>query len=223
MYRDWPALLPADVGVQCIQLPGRQERIAEPAFTDMAPLIEALRAELLPELDDRPYAFLGHSMGAQIAYRLAVAVERAGAPGPALLGAVAWAPEGFRTVPPAQADLPRDELLAWIRGLGSAPAEVFDDPALLSLVLPAMRSDLVTYASYRDDGAGVGCPVVSYGGTADPLLPPGAMASWRTRTPSYLGNREFPGGHFFIYEQATAIATDLTRLLHRVAASTESL
>jgi surfactin synthase thioesterase subunit len=85
-----------------------------------------------------------------------------------------------------------------------------------------MRSDLVTFASYRDDGAGVACPVVSYSATADPLLPNGSMASWRARTPRYLGNREFPGGHFFIYEQATAIGTDLTRLLQRLA-STESV
>jgi surfactin synthase thioesterase subunit len=217
MWSDWAALLPADIGLQCIQLPGRQERMAEPAFTEMDPLIEALRIELMTEVDDRPYAFLGHSMGAQIAYRLAVAVERAGDVGPALLGACAWAPEGFQTVPPEQADLPEAEVLAWIRSLGSAPAEVFDDPAVVSLVLPAMRSDLAAFASHTDDGATVGCPVVSYSATSDPLLPNGSMASWRARTPSYLGNREFPGGHFFVYEQATVIATDFTRLFQRCA------
>jgi surfactin synthase thioesterase subunit len=218
MWAGWPALLPPDVVPVRVQLPGRHERLAEPPYTDLEALVEALRLELLTDLDDRPYAFFGHSMGAQLAYRLAVALERAGEVGPALLGVCAWAPEGFDTVPPERADLPETEVLAWIRGLGSAPPEVFADPALLALVMPALRADLTACASYHDDGAPVRCPVVTYSANADPLLPNGSMASWRTRTPHYLGNREYPGGHFFVYEQAMAIATDLTRLLRRHAA-----
>jgi surfactin synthase thioesterase subunit len=217
MYRDWQSLLPQDVGAVCVQLPGRQERIAEPAFTSMTALIDVLCEELLAELDDRPYAFFGHSMGALVAYRLAVAMSSTGGPQPALLGACAWSPEGFRTVPPETADLSEAEVLHWIRSLGSAPADVFDDPALLSLIIPAMRADLATFASCVDDGAVLECPVVSYSAAADPLLPNGMMSSWRHRTRAYLGNREFPGGHFFVYEQAGAIAADLVQQFRRHA------
>jgi surfactin synthase thioesterase subunit len=215
MYRDWPATLPDDVACQCVQLPGRQDRLSEPAFDDIEPLVDAVRDQWLTEADDRPYAFFGHSMGALVAYRLAVAIERSGDVGPVLLGAAAWAPRGFRVVRPELADLPESEVLDWIRRLGAVPAQVYQDPALLSLVLPVMRSDVAVYASYVDDGAMVGCPVVTYSAAADPLGPTAAMRSWCGRTRYYLGNREYPGGHFFINEHTLAIATDFTRLLRR--------
>jgi surfactin synthase thioesterase subunit len=217
MWRDWPQVLPADIAVQCIQLPGRQERFGEAAHTDFDALIGAIREELSAELDDRPYAFLGHCMGAQIAYRTAVAIERSGAPGPSLIGVAAWAPDGFYTVPPERADLPEEDLIRWVRGLGSLPADAYADPELLSLVIPAMRADLLACASYVDDGARVSCPIVAYSAKEDPLLARGAMASWASRTPEYLGNCEFPGGHFFIHEETVALAVDFARLFRRCA------
>jgi surfactin synthase thioesterase subunit len=217
MWKGWPELLPADVALQCIQLPGRHERIGEAAYTDFDTLIEAIREELSAELDERPYAFLGHCMGAQVAYRTAVALERSGLPGPCLIGAAAWAPDGFRTVPPERADLPEEDLVWWLRSLGSLPAEAYADPELLSLVIPAMRADLLACASYIDDGAQVSCPVVAYSAKGDPLLARGAMTSWTGRTPEYLGNCEFPGGHFFIHEETVALAVDFVRLFRRCA------
>src|SRR6266545_4549340 len=166
MWHDWPPMLPVDISCQTIQLPGRQERLGEAAYTDMDTLGEAIRAELAGELDDRPYAFLGHCMGAQVAYRTAVAIERSGASGPALLGACAWAPRGFYTVPPERADLPQEQLLAWVRSLGSLPEDAYSDPA-----------------------------------------------------PEYLGNCEFPGGHFFVHQETLAMTADFVRLFRRYAAA----
>ena len=215
MWREWLRLLPADLAAQCIQLPGRQERLGEAAYTDFAALAEAVCDELSVELDDRPYAFFGHSMGAQLAYRTAVALERAGVPGPALIGAAAWAPEGFHTVTPEQAQLPEQELLGWLSSLGSLPVDAYADPAMRPLVIPALRADLLACAGYVDDGAAVTSPVVTYSAREDPLLARDAMASWASRTPEYLGNCQFPGGHFFIHQEALAVALDFVRLFRR--------
>jgi surfactin synthase thioesterase subunit len=215
MWQGWPELMPSDIAVQTVQYTGRQERIGERPYTDMYELVEAIRAELDAELDERPYAFLGHCMGAQVAYRTAVAIERSGRTGPALLGVSAWAPEGFHQVPPEQADLPTGEIVNWVRRLGSLPSQAYADPALLALVIPTMRADLLACASYRDDGAAVSCPIVSYSAKEDPLMARGAMASWATRTPEYLGNAEFPGGHVFVHQESLAMATDFVRLFRR--------
>jgi len=210
----------ADVGCQTVQLPGRQERIGEAAYTDFDTLVEAIRTELSAELDDRPYAFLGHCMGAQVAYRTAVAIERSGVPGPALLGVSAWAPHGFHTVPAERAELPESRLVEWVRSLGSLPADAYADPALVALVIPAMRADLLACAGYADDGARVSCPIVACSARDDPLLARGAMACWADRTPRYLGNCEFPGGHFFVHEESLALTADFVRLFRRYATST---
>lgn len=218
MYRSWPEVLPDDVAHQCIQLPGRQERITEPAFSDIEPLVEAVHDQLRMENDERPYAFFGHSMGALVAYRVAVRMERAGDVGPALFGAAAWTPQSFSNVTKGQAYLSEPQALEWIQRLGAVPPKLYEDPALLARALPAIRSDVSACASYVDDGATLRCPIVTYSATADPLVPAGAMAAWRTRTEDYLGNREFPGGHFFINDHRLAIATDFIRLLRRLAA-----
>ncbi|MBO3747423.1 thioesterase [Streptosporangiaceae bacterium NEAU-GS5] len=220
IYGQWPALLPADVAHQCVQLPGRQERWAEETFTEMEPLVEALHAALDAELDGRPYAFFGHCMGAQIAYRLALAVEEAGGQGPVMVGASGWAPEGFLTPTLEQANMPEEDLLGWIRTLGSVPTEIMEDPRALALIIPAMRADLAVVASYADDGAKLRCPVATYSGRSDQLMTPGAMASWETRTPRYHGNCEFQGDHFYINvpDHALAITADLVRHIRREAA-----
>ncbi|WP_035793710.1 thioesterase II family protein [Kitasatospora mediocidica] len=220
IYRDWPPLLPADISTQCVQLPGRQDRHSETAFTEVEPLIETLAEEITDELDDRPYAFFGHCMGALLAYRLTVAVRERGGPAPVLLGTSAWAPVGFRTPPVEQLDVPEAEIVEWARGLGSLPEEILNDREMLELMLPAMRADLAVCASYQDDSAAVPCPIVSYSATRDPLVAPEAMSSWATRSPDYLGNRLFQGGHFFVHDETLPITADFVRLLRRQVTET---
>ncbi|SDO37263.1 thioesterase II family protein [Actinacidiphila guanduensis] len=220
IYRDWPPLIPADISTQCIQLPGRQERLNESMFTDVVPLVETIADRISAELDGRPYAVFGHCMGALIGYRLTVELAERGEQAPVLLGASAWAPKGFRTPPPEQLQVPQEKVVEWARGLGSLPDAVVNDPEAISLMMPAMRADLEVCASYADDGAAVPCPIVTYSADHDPLVDPEAMASWVPRTENYLGNRLFRGmGHFFIHEETTSITADFVRLLRGRVAS----
>lgn len=217
MQREWQDLFPSDVAVQSLQLPGRLDRRSEPPFQRMEPLIEAMCEAIAAEVDDRPYGFLGHSMGALLAYRVAVAMARDGDRGPVLVASAGWSPEGFAMPTQEQIDLPTDELVRWIISLGSVPAELYQNSELLALTLPATRADLVVCMDYADDGARVACPVITYSGQSDPLVASDAMKAWAARCPVFLGNREFPGGHFFIHDAALAIATDLVGHLRRLA------
>ncbi|GAA2952828.1 MULTISPECIES: alpha/beta fold hydrolase [Streptomycetaceae] len=219
MYSRWPALLPPSVDCRRVQLPGRQDRVSEPPFTELDPLVEALCEVLAKEQDGRPYALFGHSMGAMLAYRVAVAMARRGYERPALLGVSGWAPQGFRTISRKAAHETDEAVVQLLRELGSVPAEAFDGNRLSPLMLAPMRADLAVCADFRDDGASVDCPLVAYTGREDPYLAPGAMQSWRARSADFLGIREFPGGHFFIHDQGPGIATDLAQTLIRLRAS----
>jgi surfactin synthase thioesterase subunit len=216
MYREWPDLFPADVAAQAVQLPGRVDRRSEEPFDAMDPLVEAMCEAFTAELDDRPYAVFGHSMGALLAYRLALAMEREGR-APILLGAAGWAPEGFAVPTQEQIELPQEELVEWVVSLGSVPPELYQDPELLAMTMPPTRADLKICVEYADDGAAMSCPVVTYTAKEDPLMASDATKSWVPRCSSYLGNCEFPGGHFFIYHEALAITADLTRHLRNSA------
>lgn len=218
MYRDWFDLFPPDIAVQAVQFPGRLDRYTEPAHTRMAPLVEELTAALVDELDGRPYALFGHSMGGLVAYRVALALERESVGGPALIGSAAWAPEGFAAPSLDKVNLPDGDLIEWVVSLGSFPEELYRDPEMLALTMPPTRADLTAYVYHEDDHARMNCAVATYSGKADPLMAAESMRSWVPRAREYLGNLVFGGGHFFIYDSAQAIAADLTRHLRRAVA-----
>lgn len=219
-YRSWAATLPSGIEVRTLQLPGRQERLAEEPFTALAPLLDRLREAFEAELDGRPYVLFGHSFGALLGYRLAVAMEESGGDGPALLAVSGWAP-GLASAGELDAlpEMSDRELLARIAEFGLVPEEVTADPALLAAVVPAMRGDFSVARDFRDDGAAVACPVAAYCGASDPILAPGAMSAWAERTSRFLGVTEFPGGHFYLFDHAVAVHSSLDRHLRRLLAA----
>jgi surfactin synthase thioesterase subunit len=221
IYRNWGSLLPVEFAQQVVVLPGREKRREETAFTAVEPLVEAAYEALLAELDDRPYALFGHCLGAQLAYRVAVCMERDGEASPTLVGVSGWAPEGFQQATYEQSQMSEPDLITWMKTLGSFPDEIYSNPEMMAMVIPALRADLAVFSTYVDDGAKVACPLVSYSGRSDPLMAPGAMASWTSRAERYLGNSEFPGDHFYIdtFDHAVAVTADLTRHLQRCLAT----
>lgn len=221
-YGHWSALLPADIELLLVQLPGRHDRRTEQPFTRVEPLVQALREALEAEWDGRPFAFFGHSMGGMLAYRLTVALQRDSVPSPALLGISSWAPKGYLDGARELSDLPDAELAAKVADLGALPAVISASPDMLQVVLPTLRADLAVYGDHVDDGAVVSCPVAAYGGKSDPLLVPGAMALWATRSSAFLGVHEFPGDHFYLDDHAVAVAGDLARHLQRQLAGRSS-
>jgi surfactin synthase thioesterase subunit len=68
---------PADCDVHCVQLPGRENRGAEPIYTELPRLLDDLERVILPRLDG-PFAFYGHSFGGIIAFELARRLRRHG-------------------------------------------------------------------------------------------------------------------------------------------------
>jgi len=130
-YRSWAAPLPDEIEVCAIQLPGRENRLREPLFTRLAPLVETLAGALEPSFDI-PFAFFGHSMGALIAFELARFIRRRSQITPVHFFASArLAPHVVDSASPAHR-LPEATFVAQIRGLQGTSAAVLDDPEEVS-------------------------------------------------------------------------------------------
>ncbi|MBC3841446.1 thioesterase [Streptacidiphilus sp. 4-A2] len=120
MFRGWPAALPADIEVLTVQLPGREVRIAETPLTDYREAVTRCFTALRPLLD-RPYALFGHSMGALLAYGVAVTARRMYAPSPQRLLVSGCAGPGSRPDRPARGQWSDAELVEDLRELGGTP------------------------------------------------------------------------------------------------------
>eukprot|EP00803_Ostreobium_quekettii_P010990 evm.model.scf_119EXC.8 EVM.evm.TU.scf_119EXC.8 scf_119EXC:62742-63992(+) len=86
-YHGWGPGLPADIEILPVELPGRNSRAGEPAMEAMAPLVAEVVEAVTPLMRERPFVLFGHSMGAWVAYEVALALARAGGPTPAKVGA----------------------------------------------------------------------------------------------------------------------------------------
>jgi medium-chain acyl-[acyl-carrier-protein] hydrolase len=217
-YRPWAALVPETVNVCAVQLPGRQDRVAEPAFVEMAPLVDALTREASRNLDS-PYAMFGHSMGGLVSFEVARRLERIGQPPVHLFVSGARAPSAWPQPRRQVQSLTDDEFAAELRRLNGTPEAVLADPALRHLTLPALRADFGVVDSYRYNPGGgpLGCPISAFGGLDDPQTSVSSLEAWRQVTEGDFRLRMLPGDHFFFQTAAgpltLAVVADLLPFL----------
>jgi medium-chain acyl-[acyl-carrier-protein] hydrolase len=210
-YRGWADGLPPQVEVCPVQLPGRENRIAEKPFERLGPLVEAL-AEVLEGWRDLPFAVFGHSNGALIGFELARHLRRVGRPGPVhLFASGRRAPD----VPSRYRDvhaLPEPELIADLRELGGIPEGVLEHPEMRALLLPLFRADMALTETYGfTEEAPLDVPITAYGGLTDNKVTREDIEAWGRHTAAGFRVRFFPGDHFFILG-------DRQKVLHTLSA-----
>ncbi|WP_165777399.1 thioesterase II family protein [Amycolatopsis antarctica] len=206
-FRPWAKYLPADVHLLAVQYPGRQDRIDDACLVQMDELVEQVMEALRP-LADRPLTLFGHSMGASVAYEVAVRLERENAD-LATLHVSGHGPPHLQ----APGDLHRRgdaAILDDVRRLNPAATEVLADPDVLDFVLPAIRADYELVETYRRaEPPRLSVPIVAYGGTEDPVVDEQGLRGWESLTSGPFEQRMFPGAHFFLLQDERTVVTDL--------------
>jgi pyochelin biosynthetic protein PchC len=188
-----------------VQYPGRQDRRAEPWAGDLDELTDGIVQALVPLLDGRPLALLGHSMGAVLAYEVARRLEHQVCSPPAVLFV-----SGRRApsrVLEESVHLRDDQgLLAELRQLGGTGPELLDEPELMRALLPAIRSDYRAIETYlHRPGPEPSCPVRVLTGDQDPGVTLDEARDWRHHTTGDCTLEVFPGGHFFLTEHTPEV------------------
>lgn len=180
-----------------MQYPGRETRIRETPYADLRPLVEAARLALSPYFDG-PFCFLGHSMGALVAFELARRLYRHRGVCPAHLFACGHAAPQFPYRSALRYDLPQEQLVGELRKLDGTPQEAIECPELLEFVLPLLRADLRVCQLYEfEDGEPLPCPITACGGIGDAEATVDELSAWREQTRSKFELKMFPGRHFF--------------------------
>jgi medium-chain acyl-[acyl-carrier-protein] hydrolase len=213
LYRQWPELLPATIEVLAIQMPGREWRLNDPAFTRIEPLVAALLEELRPYLT-LPFVFFGHSLGALLGYELAHALAEGGLPAPRLLVVSGhWAPHLPDVHPPIHR-LPQEAFVAELLKLEGTPPEVLANEELRALILPLLRADFAVSETYRYVARGpLHCPILAFGGVRDRRVSRQQLEEWRAHTAVDFQVRLFRGGHFFLNSERELVVWALAQAL----------
>jgi surfactin synthase thioesterase subunit len=190
--------------VLAVQYPGRQDRRAEPSPDSIEGLVDGLYPALRTLLDG-PTAFFGHSMGAIIAFEVSRRLAAQEGFSPTVLFA------SGRRAPSSVRDEHVHELddagvVREMQQLSGTDSRLLADEEVLQMIMPAIRTDYKAIETYRcAPDVTVGAPIVVLTGDDDPKTTLDEARAWQAHTTGSFDLKVFPGGHFFLVQQAAAV------------------
>ena len=214
VYRGLQALLPG-IEVCRHELAGRGSRLSEPAVRDMSTLIDVLLCDL-DNCFDRPFALLGHSMGAAIAVELALRLPAQAQPNLRHLFVSGRAAPGKERPVRRMQVLDDRAFLDALHEMGGTPKPVLDNSELMALLMPALRADFTMIENYRPvPGRRLAVDITAFAGRADEQVPVDSVAGWGAETTGHFDFHVIEGDHFFMRSEMRAMAGIIAARLRR--------
>jgi surfactin synthase thioesterase subunit/DNA-binding MarR family transcriptional regulator len=210
------ALSPS-VEVLAVQYPGRQDRRGEKGIDSIGELADAITPHLL-RATDRPLALFGHSMGATLAFEVALRLEQQGVQPLALFVSGRRAPTCVRDEYVHLGD--DDALVAEIRRLDGTDAQLLKDEDIRKMALPAIRTDYTAVETYRyEPGPPLRTPIYAHIGDQDPKVTVEEATAWRERTSGHFELQIYPGGHFYLNEHVDRLLQSIEQVISSASAA----
>lgn len=196
------------IEVLAVQYPGRQDRRTEPCVETIDELADHV-VRVVGPWTDRPLALFGHSMGAVVAFEVALRLERAGTVPAAVFASGRRAPSTYRDETVHLRD--DDGIIAEVRTLSGTDSRIIDDDELIRMALPAIRADYKAVETYRHrPGPRLSCPIHALVGDADTKATVDEVRAWGDHTDGGFDLRVFPGGHFYLDHNVASVLDTIT-------------
>lgn len=214
VFRQWPTYFDDSYELVGIQLPGRGSRMLEPAETDHRVLVREIADALVTEQQPGSLAFYGHSMGALLAYHVALELLRRGATQPdCLFVSGCKPPHRARTSRRVEAMSDAD-FIDELRRLEGTPAALLDNAELMQLLLPTIKADFMLLDDWYGALAPVpqaelALPICAMSGRRDAHCSREDIDGWQAHTHGMLETLEYNGGHFFLQSQEARLVADI--------------
>jgi medium-chain acyl-[acyl-carrier-protein] hydrolase len=156
-------------------------------------------------MNDRPFGFFGHSMGAHLAMALTHRLRSEGVPLPCHLFLSARRAPHLLPDAPLMAEMSDVDLSATVeRRFGDA--SLITDEGLSRLMLPTLRADIAATENWQTvPEPRLAVAIAAMGGIDDLWVAPSGLEAWQAYTLGPFQLRLFPGGHFFINAARAAV------------------
>jgi surfactin synthase thioesterase subunit len=206
-FSAWPAAI-GDAEVCPVQVPGRENRMAEPHYGTYENLAAGLVDALVPRLD-RPFAFFGHCAGALPAFEAVVRLAELGLPQPECLfvsgQAAPHEASTDRMLSMTEAEL-RAEIEEVVSSRGIKPR-----PDMINMGLSVLLGDLAAAEKYRRvEPVKLRCPIVVVHWRDDPEVNLDQLEGWRRYSDS-VDIQVIDGGHHDFMNAPDELRNLLTR------------
>ncbi|MBE6089939.1 MAG: thioesterase [Clostridium beijerinckii] len=197
VYKSWAK---ADCPFEFIpvELPGRGTRILETCIENFDKLIDELLPNLLKIIDEKPFYFYGHSMGAAIAFEVSYKLQRLHGRKPEKLIVAGRHAPHKKDPSKYRSHMGDKALIQELVRLNGTPKEVLENKELLNFILPIIKSDYKISESYSYHGEKINVPVIAHAGADDKEASVEVMKYWGEVTDGSFQIKEFPGDHFFV-------------------------
>lgn len=205
------SLAPA-IEVLAVQYPGRQDRHQERRVENISDLADLIFAAL-KSWNDRPFAFFGHSLGAILAFEVARRFQQLDQAPVRLFVSGRAAPTRYRNDWIHRRD--DTGVVAELHRIGGTDRALLNDPELLKLILPTIRSDYKALETYVFTPAPpLNCAITALIGTSDPKVTAAEAAAWAEQCAGEFELYTFPGGHFYLDERQPEVIDAITGSLY---------
>jgi cytochrome P450/surfactin synthase thioesterase subunit len=216
-FAAWPARMPPALRIHRAEVPAAADLSARQVRSLIRELAAAFREALARGAVSPPFAFYGHSLGALVAYELALHLREAGEPEPVALFVSGRRSPGHALRRTPLCELPDEALAAELQRFGGLPDALLKHPRWLSAALPRLREELALSDLYPASLHGrLDCPVHAFKGEHDPILDNDELAGWQQVSQGPFTMETLTGSHFF--DDA-----GLLRLQQRIAQALEVL
>jgi surfactin synthase thioesterase subunit len=207
-YRSFAASFPAEAGsIVAVELPGRGKRAAE-SFADTAEHCVQRCVDQV-EAGYADYLLHGHSMGAVLAFECLKLLQRQQARLPLFLVVSGRnAPLHANQMGNRVLQLDDRALFQDLQASGAVPKGL--NLAMASGFLRVIRNDLQMVQDYAPDPIPVSVPILVLAGRGDEMTNHQALLDWQDHTSGRAVLHYLDGGHYFIFNQASAVAEAIT-------------
>ena len=204
-FMSWPAKLPPDIEVCCLETPGKYFRADECPITDFQEIISLMGREIVAILDAGKTIFFGHSLGALMAVELAHWLGKKGYPMPSHLLLSGLMPLSMLQKQTVEYDQLELYLLTQLRQRISAdPALASRKEDLMALILPALQSDLNLLQTWKYlPKEKLNLPITVFNGSEDALVPRDCLKIWEEQSCQKVDIRVVDGDHLYLHQETS--------------------